>query len=116
MSVPSLSEITLLKWKDGGEIQKLTIIKQVASKWRDIGILLGLTMSELDTIRQNTLNDNHQSCQYIFSKWFENNGCLHYPITWEGVEELLMDIEMHTIAKSLKEALASLGAGRHTLW
>ena len=116
MSVPTLSEISLLKWTDGAEIQKLAIIKLVASKWRDIGILLGLTMSELDTIRQDTLNDNHQSCQYVFSKWFENNGCQSYPITWGGVEELLVDIEMNTIAKRLKEALASLSTRGHTMY
>lgn len=104
--VPSLSKLTLFKWtSSSGEVKKLTIIERISLSWRSVGLLIGLNMSELDTIQQKTLNDNHQSCQRVFSKWFDNNGHPSYPITWEGVQELLRDVKMETVAKDLKEAL-----------
>ena len=62
-------------------------------------------MTELDTIEQKTLRDNDECCQRVFSKWFENGGNQSYPITWEGLQELLKDAQMRTVATQLQEAI-----------
>ena len=104
----SLSELTLLKWKDTqGQTQKLNIINQIASEWWNVGILLGFSMPKLETLQQKALNDSIQSCRHVFSQWIDNNGHPRYPLSWSGLQELLIDIQKDTLARQLAEALES---------
>ena len=108
----SLSELTLFKWKNTqGEVQTLNIINQVASQWWNIGILLGFTMPELETLQQKAMNDSIQSCRHVFSQWIDKGGHPKYPLTWNSLHELLVDIQKDSLAKQLSQALTSKTMG-----
>ena len=97
-----------MRWKDRSHERKLEIIDTVSSQWRKIGQLIGLSMSQLDNYRQ-TESNNVVRCSRVFDSWINNNGHLNYPLSWEGLEKLLHDIEHARTADKLRKALASLG-------
>ena len=45
----------------------------------------------------------------MFEEWLSNGGHPDYPVTWDGVCELLSDVQKAEMAKKLKEALKSSG-------
>ena len=50
--------------------------------------------------------DNVDRCISVFSHWINNNGYPpNYPLTWDGLSELLRDVEHETAAMRLKEVL-----------
>lgn len=102
-SKPDLKSLVLFKWKDeNGVQQKERVIKRVSADWRDIGILLGLSVAELK--EYTTLESVG-----VFNYWIENGGHPDYPLSWEGLCDLLCDIDHDNIADNVKAALASQG-------
>lgn len=92
-------------------MKELRIIDQIAPQWREAGILLGFTMPELETLQQTALNESFQCCRHVFSQWIANHGHPQYPLTWNGLHELLVNLHMDALAKQLQEALASKTTG-----
>lgn len=86
----------------------MKLLEQISSKWHEIGILLGQQVAALDNYRRMT-DDNVKRCLRVFSDWINRHG--HppdYPLTWDGLGELLSDIEHETAAIRLKEVLKTL--------
>ena len=111
MEYPRLDTLTLITWVDGEEReQRLEVIKTISAQWRQIGLLLGQILSELDSYQRMENNSNVGCCTRVFSRWINNNG--HppkYPLSWEGLEGLLRDIEHGRAADNLKNGLACMG-------
>lgn len=110
VSHPKLEVLTLITWRDGhGKDQRLEILKTVSARWRDVGVLLGQKLSELDGYQRMENNDIGGCCTRVFSHWIDDNGhSPKYPLSWEGLERLLRDIEHGGAADNLKNALASM--------
>lgn len=108
---PKLDTLTLMTWFDeNGREQRLEIINIVSVQWRRIGLLLGQTLGELDGYQRLEGNDNSGCCTRVFYRWINNNGHPpHYPLSWEGGEKLLRDIQHNRAADKLKNALFYLG-------
>lgn len=106
VSHPSLSTLTLMKWRDcEGRTRNFKLLDLISSEWHTIGILLGVSLSQLANYKQMT-NDNITRCHYIFTYWIENDGYLpDYPATWDGLSHLLYDIEHAETAIKLQEVL-----------
>ena len=105
MATPSLSTLTLIKWTDReGKHSSLKITELISAKWNKVGIMLGQQMSTLDNISQKS-DDNIDRCLRVFSHWIEAQGSPRYSLTWEGLLELLRDIDHSSAAKKLSDAL-----------
>ena len=104
----SLRFLKLFKWKDGsGAEQKLKIVEEISSKWQDLAILLGLSMSQIDGIQKmQSVMEAEQCCLRVFDHWISNNGeFTDYPITWNGLHKLLEDVGHRAVARRMKTAV-----------
>ncbi len=90
---------------------QLKICSRVSAKWRDLGKLVGLGYSDFDRFSKIEQNDPLICCDRVFDAWINKGG--HggrYPLTWQGLYNLLSDIEHQGVASDLETALnASLG-------
>lgn len=101
----TISNLTLIKWKgEEGETQSFKLLELISSKWWDAGIRLGLTIDTLENYKQKT-EDNEKRLEYIFSQWIDSNGHSEYPLTWDGLTELLRDIDKDSAAEELLKVL-----------
>ena len=67
--------------------------------------MLGLSTAELGNIKQKT-DDDEQRFALIFTRWIERDGHPpRYPLSWDGVHELLCDLDRVSAAEELKLAL-----------
>lgn len=87
-----------------GETQSFKLLELISSKWWDAGIRLGLTIDTLENYKQKT-EDNDKRLEYIFSQWIDSNGHSEYPLTWDGLTELLRDIDKDSAAEELLKVL-----------
>ena len=62
------------------------ISQQVAHKWRQIGLQLGVHSTELDQISSS---DNFLCCSELFRKWAAGEVTASCPFTWKGVIDTL---------------------------
>ena len=109
VSAPSLADLTLLRWMDDkGKTRRFRLLRQVSDQWWTAGLLLGLNAAELENIKQKT-DDNEQRLAFIFTRWIDNDGHPpQYPLSWDGVCELLYDLDRDNAAEELKQALEKL--------
>ncbi len=98
-----MKNLILLKWMDAeGKKQKLRIIDEVSPKWRDASSLLGLTPAHTQRIEMN-YSRVEDRCQEVFHVWLSNEEeATSYPSTWEGLIELLEDMELSALAKEIQ--------------
>ena len=71
------------------EQQRKLIARQVKSKWRLLGIHLGVDQAELDQISHDCGSDNDLSSSELFRKWAAQEVSTSCPFTWKGVIEAL---------------------------
>lgn len=105
-SVPTIKNLTLLKWKDkDGCTQKLKVLQEVCAKWELMGDLIGLSPGQLDAIKTDyDCRGVEVCCRQVFLEWLQHEEG-EYCATWQGLCELLEDMELSSIAKKLKEIL-----------
>ena len=100
------SHLKLIKWKDeeGGEVHRFYLMDKISHKWRDIGELLNLSHSELETISMKNLKDPKECCRAVLGHWLDDppEG---YPTTWAGLIELLEDSQLGQVASQLGSVL-----------
>ena len=95
----------LIKWKDShGQIQKYYPINKISHKWRDIGVLVGLSLAELNNISAKHSEDAKRCCEAVLEKWLDSPPH-HYPTTWQGLLEVLEDSQLSRVVSELKNIL-----------
>ena len=101
----SMKDLTLIKWKDvEGKQHKLRIVQSICPKWRDIGNLLDISDSVLESTLSHYRGNLEECCYAVLRRWMDN-GSPDYPLTWEGLLELLDDADCAQVAEELKTAL-----------
>lgn len=77
------------------------------TKWRDIGIHLGLGSEDLDAIHDRHRGDHHRCFEYVFSAW-ENKKKV--PYTWSTIIKALESplVERKRLADEIKSALQQI--------
>ena len=103
---PNSSHLSLLKWTDSkGFKGELRILNKVCSKWKDVASLLGFKHEEMKEIERNNFSDCKECCREILTSWVEQGrGQDQYSFTWDGIYQLLEDLECSATARRLKEA------------
>ena len=105
-NVVNPTHLQLIKWKDGqGKIQRFYLMDMIGSKWRSIGQQLGLHPSQLDGLSTEHRDNATECCRAVLGKWLENPPS-EYPVTWDGLMELLDDCQLSQVAIKLKAALS----------
>ena len=86
------------------------MVEEISSKWQDLAILLGLSMSQINGIKTECLLDVEQCCLRVFDHWIISNGeFTDYPVTWSGLYKLLKDSGHHNaLAENVKRALQTV--------
>ena len=104
---PDLRNLTNIKWRnDKGECRKCCLIVSICPKWHKLGILLGMRGPTLSAFSMKNRENPEQCCNDVIIKWLED-GSPHYPLTWEGVFELLDDLDETEFISELQNALLS---------
>ena len=105
---PTLAELALLKWKDEkGNVCRFKLMNLVSNVWWKTGILLGLNPAELQNIEQQS-SKNEQRLALVLTQWIDNDGHPpQYPLSWDGVYELLCDLDKNSAAEELRRAMDS---------
>jgi len=96
-----IKHLKLLKKKN----RRLYLIKEMASKWKDAGYQLDLSLGEIKKIEKDQQGDCYECCSSVMQTWLER-GSKEYPMNWDGVLELLEDLELLNLVKKLQEMLS----------
>ena len=94
-----------MKWKNSaGATERVTILDDVCSEWKRIGDLLALNPGHLKAIENDNRGVAYDCCRAVFHDWLqEEEG--EYSVTWEGLCELLEDMQLSNLANRLRKIL-----------
>ena len=104
---PTLDELLLLKYKDKGE-KKLRIIKEASHKWKGIADLISDDTNITNTLEGKYRGNDQECLKQIFIHYFINKKPRRYSNDWNGLIELLEDVDLERLSKEVKHALQIL--------
>ena len=97
-----MDNLTLLKWTDSEhQVCQLSLINEMSPDWKKASDLLGLKPSHTKRIEMNnhTVEDR---CREVIAEWIDHeDGVYNYSRSWEGLYQLLNDMELATLANNL---------------
>ena len=97
-----MDKLTLLKWTDNEhQACQLFLINEISPDWKRASDLLGLTPSHTRRIEMNnhTVQDR---CREVIAEWINHeDGAYNYSRSWEGLYQLLKDMELATLANKI---------------
>ena len=103
-ATPTLKQLTLLKWEnEHGQTQRLRILEDVCTKWKNIGTLIGLTAGRLNIIEVDRHDKPEDCCREVFDDWLKQGDQGSYPMTWDSMCTLLEDLNFIKTAKEIGE-------------
>ena len=101
----SIGTLHLLKWVDEkGHAKSYRLVDKVSSKWRNIGSVCGLSPNQLDAWEHQYRGNTRKCWTRVMEHWLKGES-EDYPATWEGLYDLLRDIEFSTVSLELDEAV-----------
>ena len=109
--LPTLDELLILKYTDKGKQHKLRIIKEASHKWKDITNLICGDVNITITLEDKFRGDRNECLKRIFIDYFINKKPQRYTQNWNGLIELLEDVDLQTLAEKVNRALLSLESG-----
>ena len=95
-STPTLHQIDHLE----GSTETITIIRTVASEWRQIATRLKFGHHDISRIEKDNPRDCRDACRQMFSEWLDGNG--RKPITWKTLVNVLEESEHCRLARKLE--------------
>ena len=99
----TLEELQLIRTP---QEKRVEIIKSLAPKWKDFGILLDFdaTGNEVEIIDSDHRREGcTECCTAMFSLWLQGRG--RQPATWEVLLELLADFRQTSLVDQIKSAI-----------
>ena len=108
----SLQLLNNIQWRDeNGKKQKFRLINRVCSKWESFAYRLELPQNMLDAWRKECLNNSAHCWLKVMQHWLTGGNTPEYPATWDGLYELLKDVEYSEVARELREAVVAANVG-----
>ena len=102
---PTPKSLFLIEWRDEkGEIKQLRIKQLICNQWKNIGDLLEIPESVLESWNTKHKEDSLKCIDSVMSHWLK---CPidDYPVSWEGLKKLLKDVELSKVAEDIELAL-----------
>ena len=104
----SIGSLHCLKWTDDkGQQQTFSLVEQVSSKWREIGLAIGITNNTL-CAWEDQYRGNADLCWTRVMDHLLKGECEDFPASWDGICSLLDDCQLSSVSKSLKEVVNKL--------
>ena len=103
--LPTLDELLILKYTDEGTRHKLRIINEASHKWRDVANLICSDVNVMMVLEQKYRGDPMECLRQTFIGYFINRKPQGYTQNWNGLIELLEDVDLETLAENVKHAL-----------
>ena len=98
---PNLANLTQITWTNKKGKQEIFRLQQsICDKWIEIGDLVGVPPS---FIAVWTNKDALERIRHVLKYWLTNPST--YPISWEGLYQLLEDAQLSEFIARLKEAI-----------
>ena len=105
----SLKLLNLIKWRDErGEEQKFRLVNRVSSRWESFGYRLDLPQNMLDAWREECHHISARCWCKVMHHWLTGGDTPDYPATWDGLYEMLEDVEYFEVARQLREAVLAV--------
>ena len=102
----SVKTLTLITWQDEeGKKQRFKLIEMVSTKWKEFGIRTGKNMNQLEGLERQYFLDFRACWCKVMEEWLNNDGTSDYPAKWQGLFDMLDDIDFKGVAKGLYHAL-----------
>ena len=86
---------------------RLKIAEAIAPNWRDVAKLTGLNHAQITSIENPGSGKTPGQCLDEVLMMWKNSSESDYPYNWNGLLDLLQDVECSVLAEDLKEALSS---------
>ena len=103
--LPTLDELLILKYLDKGEKKKLRIVGEASHKWKDIANLICGDANVTSVLEQRYHSDPNECLKQTFISYFISKKPQRYTQDWNGLIELLDDVDLETLAENVKQAL-----------
>ena len=88
-----------------GEKQRLNVIKRASHKWKMIAPLLSKDANIIEKVAEKN-RDNQDDClRVVFVEHFLSNKPDKYTNDWNGLIELMEDVDEGDLAKEIREAV-----------
>ena len=102
---PNLGNLAIIVWTNKeGKQEYFRLQESICDKWVLIGDLLHIRYPLLDAWKKKWDGDPLNCIREVLTYWLDN-GPHTYPVSWEGVYELLDDAELTNFVVLLKEAI-----------
>ena len=82
-------------------------MSKVSSQWENFGLRIGLDIDKLEGWKVQFHEDATRCWLKVMTYWINVGGTPDYPVKWEGLDQLLKDVQCGKAAEDLKKALAS---------
>ena len=91
-------------------MQTVRIINRISHRWREITTLLSNDTNKAENLSLKFNNDPHKCLHQLFLDCFIKNKPANdrYSHDWDGIIELLEDIEEAALAEKVKEMVTNL--------
>ena len=103
--LPTLDELVILKYTDEGTRHKVRIINEASHKWKDIANLICNDVNVTIKLEEKFRGDSNESLKRTLIDYFINKKPQRYNQNWNGLIELLEDVDLETLAEKVKHAL-----------
>ena len=90
---------------DKGKKKKLRIISEARHKWKNIANLICGDINVTTVLEQKYRGDPEECLKQTFINYFISKKPQRYTQDWNGLIELLDDVDLETLADNIKQAL-----------
>ena len=99
---PKANELSFIKTKDG---RRYRLSSKIAGSYKTIANVLGLEQAKIDIIDHST--EYSDRVGKVLQEWLQNANQLpnDYPLTWDGLRQILIDSELANVATEFFEVL-----------
>ena len=105
---PKQQELELLKYKNDVQTTRIRIIHRASHKWRDIAAIICGDTNKIDILEQRCDRDPVRCLRQVLVENFLNKKPAEYPQTWEGLIELLRDIDLDDLAEDVEHVIRDI--------
>ena len=104
--LPTLDELLVLKYTNKGKKHKVRIISEASHKWKVIASLICDDANRTTVLEQKCPNDPEECLRQTFIENFISKKPKKYTQDWNGLIELLDDVDLETLAEKVNDAIS----------
>ena len=97
----------ILKYTDKGKKKKLRIINAASHKWKDIASIVSDDAHQTSVLEEKCRGDPNECLRQVFIQYFIDKKPQKYSHDWNGLIELLYDVDLEALAEDVEHALKS---------